>query len=149
MSQELINSLNAGDIIEILLPGHHHWAIYVGDGNIVHITGTIVGAGDDSVHGNSVVVEKSTLDAEAKCGEIKVNNLYNGDVMPIPKDEVVRSALQIVGESKPYGTCCRNFVLELKYGSANLDIIIRNLMPIPVELTVAAAKGVKNIRFNY
>ncbi|XP_077143787.1 uncharacterized protein LOC143806774 [Ranitomeya variabilis] len=143
MSQELINSLNAGDIIEILLPGHHHWAIYVGDGNIVHITGTIVGVGDDSVHGNSAVVEKSTLDAEAKCGEFKVNNLYNGDVMPIPKDKVVSSALQIVGESKPYGTCCRNFVLELKYGSANLDIIIRNLMPIPGELTVAAAKGVK------
>ncbi|KAM4018343.1 uncharacterized protein ACNLHF_007713 [Anomaloglossus baeobatrachus] len=143
MSQELGSSFNAGDIIEILHPGHRHWAIYIGDGNIVHLTGTIVGAGDDSVHGNSVVVEKTNLEDAAKGSGFRVTNLYNGEVMPIPNDEVVSSALRTVGESKPYGICCQNFVLELKYGSANLDIIIRNLMPIPGEITVAAAKGVK------
>lgn len=137
------STLNDGDIIEIPQTGHRHWAIYVGDGNIVHITGRIVGTGDDSVHGNSVVVEKSTLEAEAKGCGFTVNNIYNGDVIPIPNKEVVNLALQTVGESKPYGSCCRNFVLELKYGRANLDIIIRNLMPIPGAITVAAAQGVK------
>ncbi|XP_069824417.1 uncharacterized protein [Dendropsophus ebraccatus] len=143
MSQEMDFSLNDGDIIEILQPGHRHFAIYVGNGNVVHITGGIVGSGDDSVHGNSVMVEKSTLEAAAKGGGFKVNNIYHGDLIPIPSEEVVSSALQIVGESKPYGSCCKNFVLELKYGRANLDIIIRNLMPIPGEITVVAAKGVK------
>ncbi|KAM3920285.1 uncharacterized protein RB166_014677 [Leptodactylus fuscus] len=142
MSLEPGCSLSDGDIIEILQPGHRHWAIYVGDGTIVHITGSIVGIGEDSVHGNSVV-EKSTLETEAKGCEIKVNNIYSGELIPIPKEEVVRSALKIVGESKPYGSCCRNFVLELKYGSANLDLILRNLMPIPGEIAVAATKGVK------
>ncbi|XP_071970451.1 uncharacterized protein [Engystomops pustulosus] len=148
MSQELLQgppgscTPNHGDIIEILRPGHRHWAIYIGDGNIVHITGTVVGVGDDSVHGNCVV-EQSTLDTEAKESGFRVNNIYNGELTPIPRDQVVRSALQIVGENKPYGSCCRNFVLELKFGPANLDIIIQNLMPIPGEITVAAAKGVK------
>ncbi|XP_056384445.1 uncharacterized protein LOC130277736 [Hyla sarda] len=143
MSLELGCTLNDGDIIEIFQAGHRHWAIYVGDGNIVHMTGSIVGSGDDSVHGNSIVVEKSTLEAEAKGCGFKLNNIYNGDLIPILKEEVVRSALGIVGESKPYGSCCKNFVLELKYGKANLDIIIRNLMPIPGEIAVVAAKGVK------
>ncbi|CAH2325193.1 phospholipase A and acyltransferase 4-like [Pelobates cultripes] len=30
-----------GDMIEISQPGHQHWAIYVGDGYIVHITGNL------------------------------------------------------------------------------------------------------------
>ncbi|XP_063802217.1 uncharacterized protein LOC134970033 isoform X1 [Pseudophryne corroboree] len=145
MSLELGCPLQNGDIIEILQTGHHHFAVYVGDGYIVHITGRLVGMGDDALHGDSVVVEKTMLEGVVKGCSYKVNNIYDGDLIPVPRDEVVSSALQTVGESKPYGSSCRDFALELKFGSANLDIILRTLAAIPEEMAVTAAKGVQLI----
>ncbi|XP_075043517.1 phospholipase A and acyltransferase 4-like isoform X2 [Mixophyes fleayi] len=121
MSLDLGCPLQNGDIIEILQTGHRHWAVYVGDGYIVHITGRLVGTGDDSVHGESAVVEKTMLEEGVKGCDYKVNNIY--DVIPLARDEVVNSALQTVGENKPYGSSCRDFALELKYGRGNLDVV--------------------------
>ncbi|KAM5138480.1 uncharacterized protein ACMZJ9_017048 [Mantella aurantiaca] len=141
MSLESCSTFTNGDIIEILQPEHHHWAVYVGDGHIIHLTGRIIGSGDDSVHGDSIV-EKITLENEAKGCKYKVNNILE-DLIPVPNDEVVKEALQMVGETKPCGSSCRDFALELKFGRSNLDIIIRNLAPIPGDVTMAAAKGVQ------
>ncbi|XP_077324198.1 uncharacterized protein LOC143959444 isoform X1 [Lithobates pipiens] len=142
MSLESCSTFTNGDIIEILQPGHRHWAVYVGDGHIVHLTGRIIGRGDNAVHGESNVVGKTTLETEAKGCKYEVSKMYH-DLTPVPNDEVVKTALQMVGESKPYGSSCRDFAFELKYGRGNLDIIIRNMAPIPGELTIAAAKGVQ------
>lgn len=142
MSLESCSTFTNGDIIEICQPGHNHWAVYVGDGYIVHLNGRIVGCGDAAVHGESNIVEKTKLETEAKGCNVTVTNKYH-DLIPVPSDEMVKTALQMVGESKPYGSSCRDFALELKYGRGNLDIIIRNLASIPGELTVAAANIVQ------
>ncbi|XP_072277555.1 uncharacterized protein [Pyxicephalus adspersus] len=144
MSEGSCSTFTNGDIIEILQPGHCHWVVYVGDGHIVHLKGRITGSGDDAVHGQPNVVEKTALESEAKGYKYKVNNIYP-DLIPVPNDEVVKTALQMVGESKPYGFSCREFALELKYGCGNLDIIIRNLAPIPGELAIATSKGIQKI----
>ncbi|XP_063294961.1 uncharacterized protein LOC134579563 [Pelobates fuscus] len=143
MSLESTPTPKNGDMIEISQPGHQHWAIYVGDGYIVHIAGRIVGSGEDSVHGGSVVVQKTELEAEAYDCTYRVNNKFDGEVVSLASDKVVESALKEVGEKKPYGFSCLTFALELKYGSANLDMIIRALAPIPGEMALTAAKGVK------
>ncbi|KAM4723069.1 uncharacterized protein WCC33_009285 [Rhinophrynus dorsalis] len=132
-----------GDIIEVSLPGHQHWAVYIGDGNIVHITGRILGSGEDSVHGDCNVVQQTELERETKGCKYKVNNKYDGEIIPVPTDELVHFALKMVGEKKPYGLNCDQFALELRYGQANLDLVLRALAPIPGEMTMAAAKGVK------
>ncbi|KAM4617236.1 uncharacterized protein O3C94_021297 [Discoglossus pictus] len=136
-------TLQAGDIIEISFPGHQHWAVYVGDGYMVHITGRIVGSGENSVHGDSNVVQKSEVETESKGCVYKVSNTFDGELMPVPMEDVVQSALKAVGENKPYGLNCLQFALELRYGTANVDLIVRTLAPIPGELALAAAKGVK------
>ncbi|KAM8939232.1 uncharacterized protein RCH25_052807 [Pelodytes ibericus] len=143
MSLEMSGTLQNGDMIEISQPGHQHWAIYVGDGCIVHIAGRLVGSVEDSVHGDSIIVQKTKLETEVEGCTYKVNNMYDGELTPLATEEVIHSALKEVGENKPYGYSCQQFALGLKYGRGNLDMLIRALAPIPGEMTFAAAKGVK------
>lgn len=133
------------DIFEILQSRNRRWPVYVGAGRFgtqeeLCIIDRIIGSG--AVHGESNVVEKTTLENEAKGCKYEVSNIYQ-DLKPVPTDEVVKTALQMVGQSKPYGSSCRDFAFGLKYERGNLDINIRNMASIPRELTIAALKGVQ------
>ncbi|TWW55684.1 Retinoic acid receptor responder protein 3 [Takifugu flavidus] len=87
-----------GDLIEICRGSYQHWAVYVGDGFVVHLTVTSEGWGGSS--------SSSGLD-----------NKYE----PRPSDIIVKAACELVGQQRLYHLLtknCEHFVNDLRYGKA-------------------------------
>ncbi|KAJ0002886.1 hypothetical protein NQD34_008035 [Periophthalmus magnuspinnatus] len=115
---------NPGDLIEIFRGSYQHWAIYVGDGSVVHLAppSEIAGAGVDSMM--SVLAEKAIVKEEEFWDVIGtnkwiINNILDEKYTPRPADVIVREARRKVGNEIPYCVFrgnCEHFVTELRYG---------------------------------
>ncbi|KAH9388275.1 hypothetical protein TYRP_009488 [Tyrophagus putrescentiae] len=120
-----------GDIIEFDRILSSHWAIYLGDGEVVHVSGCDPdgsnGAGighqgevpDDEV----ATVQRAPLAAVAGDSFCRVNNKLlrakERGMLPFHNEIVVRKALSKVGSTVPYNALQCNtehYVTEWKYG---------------------------------
>ncbi|KAM7085006.1 phospholipase A and acyltransferase 4 isoform 1-T2 [Molossus nigricans] len=115
-----------GDLIEIYRTGYSHWAIYVGDGYVIHLTSPddYPGAGSSSllsVLSNRGVVKRELLkDVVGDCS-YKVNNLLDHQYKPRPVSEIISSAKEMVGKKikySPLESNCEHFVTYVRYGMA-------------------------------
>uniref|UniRef100_A0A672J3H8 LRAT domain-containing protein n=1 Tax=Salarias fasciatus TaxID=181472 RepID=A0A672J3H8_SALFA len=120
-----------GDLIEISRGGYQHWAVYVGDGYVVHLTAAFfpsyLSPGGSSPNGLSsppnkkALVKKEKLQDAVGTDEWKVNNILDKKYRPRPVDVIVREACAREGQELPYGIATRNcehFATELRYGKA-------------------------------
>uniref|UniRef100_A0ABI8AGF1 LRAT domain-containing protein n=1 Tax=Felis catus TaxID=9685 RepID=A0ABI8AGF1_FELCA len=118
-----------GDLIEIFRPFYRHWAIYVGDGYVVHLAppSEMAGAGAASIMSTlteKAVVKKELLDDVVGRDRYQVNNKHDDKYSPLPPSKIVQRAEQLVGQELPYSLPCENcehFVNELRYGVARSD----------------------------
>lgn len=116
-----------GDLIEIRRGAYEHWAIYVGQNEVVHLIPPTDGDGD----GLGLVDLVRYLDsscAEVTCDKIwdvvgphdyHVNNLLDHEYNPRHPSAIVRDARALVGRVLPYnvaGYNCEHFVTDLRYG---------------------------------
>ncbi|XP_073746792.1 phospholipase A and acyltransferase 3-like isoform X2 [Callorhinus ursinus] len=113
-----------GDLIQIFRIGYEHWAIYVGDGYVIHLTSTseFPWASSSSVFcalSNRGVVKRELLrDVVAGC-RYKVNNLLDNKYRPQPVNQIIYCAKQKVGQEMKYSLLhgnCEHFVTSLRYG---------------------------------
>ncbi|XP_077387386.1 retinoic acid receptor responder 3 isoform X2 [Festucalex cinctus] len=113
-----------GDLLEISRGTYQHWAIYVGDGYVVHLAppSEIPGAGVNSlmsVLANTALVKKEELWEVVGDSTWEINNLLDDKYEPRPVYLIVREALDLVGEELPYCVFrgnCEHFVTRLRYG---------------------------------
>uniref|UniRef100_A0A672J6S6 Uncharacterized LOC115403164 n=1 Tax=Salarias fasciatus TaxID=181472 RepID=A0A672J6S6_SALFA len=113
-----------GDLIEIFRGGYQHWAVYVGDGYVVHLTvaSDVRGSSSNSlssVPNKKALVKKEKLQDVAGTDEWKINNILDSDSCPRPVDVIVRKACALVGRKLPYFLSshnCEHFATELRYG---------------------------------
>ncbi|XP_036933082.1 phospholipase A and acyltransferase 4-like [Acanthopagrus latus] len=117
-----------GDLIKILRGGYQHWAVYVGDGDIVHVT-LPPGADVQRAASNtlmSVPTEKAMVRRE-KLKEVvgnnkwRINNSLDKKYKPRSPDIIVEEALRQVGEMMEYSVTsknCEHFATNLRYGQA-------------------------------
>ncbi|XP_074257718.1 phospholipase A and acyltransferase 3 isoform X2 [Saimiri boliviensis] len=139
-----------GDLIEIFRPFYRHWAIYVGDGYVVHLAppivtecykkldvgqfgvgpcvqGEIAGAGAASVMSaltDKAIVKKELLYDVAGSDKYQVNNKHDDKYPPLPCSKIVQRAEELVGQEVLYKLTsenCEHFVNELRYGIARSD----------------------------
>uniref|UniRef100_A0A8C5R7A2 LRAT domain-containing protein n=1 Tax=Leptobrachium leishanense TaxID=445787 RepID=A0A8C5R7A2_9ANUR len=113
-----------GDLIEYQRVGYQHWGIYVGDGDVVHLTDQDGISSLSSAFGASAVVKKDRMEKVADGCDYKVNNKYDEKRTPLPIRKVVQAALDKVGEKLNYSLTrenCEHFVTELRYGEAFSD----------------------------
>ncbi|XP_063800964.1 uncharacterized protein LOC134969144 [Pseudophryne corroboree] len=137
-----------GDMIEFQRYGYQHWGIYVGNGEIVHLTDQNGWSSLSSPFGETAVVKKDSLERIAADCTYKVNNKYDTKISPYPPTEIVRAALERVGMRLQYSIIsanCEHFVTELRYGIGSSDQILMTLAAVSEEMAVTAAKGVKLI----
>ncbi|XP_035579000.1 phospholipase A and acyltransferase 3-like [Zalophus californianus] len=113
-----------GDLIQIFRIGYEHWAIYVGDGYVIHLTspGEFPWARCSSMFcalSNKGVVKRELLrDVVAGC-RYKVNNLLDNKYKPKPVNQIIYSAKQKVGQEMEYNLLhrnCEHFATSLRYG---------------------------------
>uniref|UniRef100_A0A8D3CLK5 Retinoic acid receptor responder 3-like n=1 Tax=Scophthalmus maximus TaxID=52904 RepID=A0A8D3CLK5_SCOMX len=113
-----------GDLIEIFRGNYQHWALYIGDGFVVHLAppSEVPGAGASSMM--SVLCENAYVKREELWDVVgtdrwEINNSLDNEYEPRPVPEIVREARQWVGKKLPYCVFkrnCEHFVTELRYG---------------------------------
>lgn len=115
-----------GDLIEIFRGNYQHWAVYVGDGYVVHLAppSEIPGAGSSSmmsVLSDRAIVKKEELWEVIGTDNWKINNSLDNKHTPRAAHIIVREALALVGTELPYCVLrgnCEHFANELRYGKA-------------------------------
>lgn len=120
---------NPGDLIEIFRPLYRHWAIYVGDGYVIHLAppSEIAGAGAASIMSaltDKAIVKKELLYDVAGRDKYQVNNKHDNEYTPLPINKIIKQAEELVGQEVLYRLTsenCEHFVNELRYGVARSD----------------------------
>ncbi|XP_072345409.1 phospholipase A and acyltransferase 3-like isoform X2 [Scyliorhinus torazame] len=114
-----------GDLIEIFRVAYQHWAIYIGNGYVIHLTSD-GGSGEtlSNVMSSSTifaVVKKERLSAVAGSSKYRVNNTADQIRNRFPVRQILQNAEAQVGNRQKYnvtGANCEHFVKRLCYGKA-------------------------------
>uniref|UniRef100_UPI00398F7D66 phospholipase A and acyltransferase 3-like n=1 Tax=Pristiophorus japonicus TaxID=55135 RepID=UPI00398F7D66 len=111
-----------GDLIEIFRSGFQHWAIYVGDGEVIHLTEG-GGSAELSLRFSSAtliaVVKREPLSKVAGNDDYRINNSSDEKWDPLPVDQIIGAAKKWVGKTVKYKVTtanCEHFVNGLRYG---------------------------------
>ncbi|XP_071313740.1 phospholipase A and acyltransferase 3-like [Trachinotus anak] len=115
-----------GDLIEIFRGSYQHWAVYIGDGFVVHLAppSEVAGAGSNSmmsVLSDKAMVKKEGLWDVVGTNKWKINNGLDEKYQPLPVCDIVKGARELVGKELPYCVLrgnCEHFANELRYGKA-------------------------------
>ncbi|XP_065409067.1 phospholipase A and acyltransferase 3-like [Chrysemys picta bellii] len=141
----LFEEPNPGDLIEIFRIGYQHWALYVGNGYVIHLAppSEYAGAGSSSIMSvltDRAVVKKDRLRDVAGGDRYRVNNKYDGRCSPLPVSKILMEAESLVGQKMRYSVTsenCEHFVTMLRYGQPKCDQV-QNAM-------VAGAVGIVGV----
>uniref|UniRef100_A0A674I4G7 LRAT domain-containing protein n=1 Tax=Terrapene triunguis TaxID=2587831 RepID=A0A674I4G7_9SAUR len=115
-------------LIEIDRGFYKHWSVYVGDDDIVHITGEMGGFGSFlpalSIRLTWSIVKKQPLKRVVGNCNYRVNNKYDRtrQVYPVPK--IIERATKEVGKTWTYHVFaknCEHFATEIRYNEARSD----------------------------
>ncbi|CAK6449654.1 unnamed protein product [Pipistrellus nathusii] len=137
-----------GDLIEIFRIGYQHWALYVGDGCVIHLAPPdgFSGAGSPSVlsvlSSRGMVKKQRLKDVVGDC-PYQVNNHLDQEYTPLPVNKIIRSAEKMVGKQLAYDVLdrnCEHFVTDLRYGKARSRQAEKSIITVVMfgALTVAA-----------
>ncbi|OWK62257.1 Zonadhesin [Lonchura striata] len=113
-----------GDLIEIKRGFYEQWALYVGDGYVIHVTDTdeeapSLSASSESMHTGKARVTKELLEKVAVNDDWVVNNNYDRYRAPLPVEEIIWRAEGCIGKELPCDMLSRgseDFVTQLRYG---------------------------------
>ncbi|XP_030620616.1 phospholipase A and acyltransferase 3 [Chanos chanos] len=138
-----------GDLIEIFRGSYQHWAIYVGDGYVIHLAppSEMAGAAGTalmSVLSDKAIVKKEELWEVVGTDKYVINNLLDKKYEPRPIKVILREAQRLVGQELPYCVFrgnCEHFVTELRYGTAE-SRQVRKAAEVGLGVAVAGLIGV-------
>ncbi|NXK70852.1 HRSL1 enzyme, partial [Sylvietta virens] len=111
-----------GDLIEIkrsLI--YQHWALYVGDGYVIHVADIEArsGLGSSSpMFAKGAKVKKELLTEVARNDKWVVNNKYDRKLTPLPVEKIIQHAESLIDMEIPYsvfGNNCEHLVTLLRY----------------------------------
>ncbi|KAK3893293.1 hypothetical protein Pcinc_002849 [Petrolisthes cinctipes] len=113
-----------GDLIEVYRPGYQHWALYVGDGYVIHLVPPceVAGAGIGSLGSitcGRAKILKVALKVVVGGDSYRVNNQLDDKYEPLPVGKIIRAAELQVGRTIPYDLFtnnCEHWVNNMRYG---------------------------------
>uniref|UniRef100_A0A3Q1M7I5 Phospholipase A2, group XVI n=1 Tax=Bos taurus TaxID=9913 RepID=A0A3Q1M7I5_BOVIN len=145
-----------GDLIEIFRPFYRHWAVYIGNGYVVHLAppSEIPGAGAASLM--SALTDKALVKKERLCDVVgrdryHVNNKHDGRYSPLPPSKIIQRAEELVGQEVLYKLTsenCEHFVNELRYGVPRSDQVRDAIMAVGIAGVGLAAMGLIGVMFS-
>ncbi|XP_044536452.1 phospholipase A and acyltransferase 3-like [Gracilinanus agilis] len=109
---------NPGDVIEFreedsFSDYFSHWGIYIGFDFVIHLV-----INENPTVAKSAKVEGLLL-STLKRMKYRINNKYDGQVKPLPPEEIVQKAKSMLNKTVPYSFLfnnCEDFVFHLRYG---------------------------------
>ncbi|KAM7085001.1 uncharacterized protein WM277_026508 isoform 2-T3 [Molossus nigricans] len=139
-SRQCVREPMPGDMIEIPHTVYKDWAIYVGDGCVIHLTPPSEWHLSMFLSGNATVTKQSLEKVALGCS-YQVNNHLDHKYRPRPVHEIIRSAEEVTGVQKTYTVLRDNsekFVTDLRYGWFHREL--SREVPIPGDL-IAISRG--------
>lgn len=144
-SRQFVEEPQPGDMIEIVHEDCKDWAVYVGHGDVIHLT-LPRGSPKTSVLNmlmflsERVVVKKETLGAVTLGCNYQVNNLLDHKYRPRPVDEIISSAEDMIGYMMYAPLCGHNekLITDLRYGRVPQKLSRDD--PIPGDM-IAISRG--------
>ncbi|KAL0973868.1 hypothetical protein UPYG_G00212220 [Umbra pygmaea] len=135
-----------GDLIEIFRGNYQHWALYVGDGFVVHLAPSTESPGAGPNQLMSVVCDTARVKKEEIWDVVghdkwSVNNQLDEKYKVRPIHEILRDAQAYVDRELPYSVFnrnCEHFVMALRYGKAES----RQVRQAVETVGMAAAMGI-------
>ncbi|XP_077179674.1 phospholipase A and acyltransferase 3-like isoform X2 [Paroedura picta] len=142
--------LEPGDLIEIFRFGYQHWALYVGNGYVIHLAPPTeyAGAGCASLMStltDKALVKKELLRDVVGRNRYRVNNKHDSKYPPLPMTKIVQQAEEMVGQELLYKVTsenCEHFVTDLRYGVAKSDQVRDALVGVGIAGLGLAALGI-------
>ena len=116
-NKKVLATLEVGDLVEFPREHISHWGVYVGDGEIVHLTASNKASGIGNKEGR---VKKEKFWDVVKQSRAKKNNYKDNDSQYkiFDREEIKRRALSKVGPSN-YNFVddnCEHFAMYCRYG---------------------------------
>ncbi|XP_035230020.1 phospholipase A and acyltransferase 1-like [Stegodyphus dumicola] len=112
---------DVGDLIQIDRVLYTDWALYVGNGNVVHISG--VDLDNNEIPSDTAVVRLSSLVDVAGLSGVRVNNKSVGakerGLEALPVEDVIHNSYSYLDKEVDFNMLTRNsehYVTEWKYG---------------------------------
>ncbi|XP_055718331.1 phospholipase A and acyltransferase 4-like [Salvelinus fontinalis] len=119
--------MEIGDMIEINRGAYKHWALYIGNGEVIHV---VTPDGPSRVAFCSVSSSSSSLPCKgmvtiemlkdvASRNTYKINNYLDDEFKPRPTDVIMGDVDKMRGRTIKYGLLgnnCEHFVTFLRYG---------------------------------
>ncbi|XP_032553173.1 phospholipase A and acyltransferase 1-like [Chiroxiphia lanceolata] len=138
-----------GDLIKVKRPLYQHWALYLGDGYVIHLTSADEGmrclsASSDATLSKKAKVKKQLLKEVVGTDDWEVNNKYDRSRTPLPVKEIIKRAESYIGKEMTYNVLCENcehFVTMLRYGEGVSDqakVGIGSMVALGTGLVVSA-----------
>ncbi|CAL8272790.1 unnamed protein product [Arctogadus glacialis] len=117
----------SGDLIEIFHAVYKHWAVYVGDGFVVHLipngssgtSSSSSGSSSGSMSITKAMVKYEELKAVVGDDKWEIHNLMDDVHRPQDAKIIVTKARQLVGTQRQYHVLshnCEHFATEMRYG---------------------------------
>uniref|UniRef100_A0A3Q2QR76 LRAT domain-containing protein n=1 Tax=Fundulus heteroclitus TaxID=8078 RepID=A0A3Q2QR76_FUNHE len=134
---------NPGDLIEIFRSGYQHWAVYIGDGYVVHLVRTSESA---LAPGEMANVKKEKLEEVVGNDPWKINNDRDKIYKPQPIDEIVKQAEKLIGKEQRYNMLdsnCEHFATELRYEKPESQQVGQRRLEQRLALIVSMADDVQ------
>ncbi|XP_035023621.2 phospholipase A and acyltransferase 4-like [Hippoglossus stenolepis] len=118
-----------GDLIEISRWGYQHWAVYIGENEVVHL----VPEGGDSSGSFELLSSRGEVKREKLTDVVgnhrcQVNNLLDNSGKARDPSIIVKEACAMVGSELQYNVAtynCEHFATEMRYGKAKSWQVIR------------------------
>ncbi|XP_056460880.1 phospholipase A and acyltransferase 3-like [Gadus chalcogrammus] len=145
-----------GDLIEIFHGLINHWAVYVGDGFVVHLTtpngssatsSSISGSSSGAMSITKAVVKREPL-KNAGDSKWEINNSMDGECRPRDAEIIVAEALQLVDTEQLYNLFfnnCEHFAKGLRYGISQSKQAVIGAILLMLILVVLVGGGVPGL----
>uniref|UniRef100_A0A3B3UU98 HRAS-like suppressor 3 n=1 Tax=Poecilia latipinna TaxID=48699 RepID=A0A3B3UU98_9TELE len=147
------SSQTPGDLIEIFRNVYEHWAVYVGDGYVVHLLGPDErpSTKSDTINlpmGKNNILKQKLLEV-VSTDEWHINNKLDQEKQPRPAHIIVDQANKLVGTTRSYNVVeynCEHFATELRYGDAeSQQVRLMETKPENVEDALKIGLGVTGV----
>ncbi|XP_048241389.1 phospholipase A and acyltransferase 3-like [Haliotis rufescens] len=151
-NQTVLESLEPGDQVEFIRGVYSHWAVYVGDNEVVHLSGDDGARGSDMGHtftisgvefGKATVRRDNFWDVVGD-SEVHKNNSKDEKLEHFKPSEIVRRALSKIGEVG-YNLIfknCEHFASWCRYNKEQSDQADDLLTGLAVGGALVAAFGI-------
>lgn len=154
-NETLISYIEPGDLIEFPRGPYSHWAVYIGNEEVVHLSGD----DNDGINGQvdashfftisgqrfgKAIVKVENFWNVVDGTKAKINNTKDKKYKPLPKSEIIKNALERIGRVG-YNVLfenCEHFASLCRYGESKSEQVDTFLTGMAVLGAIGATAGI-------